>query len=97
LHPNQISQWKQEFSENSSVVFDQKGSNSEQEPIIDVSKLYSKIGELEMEKDFLKKYSKVGALIDCKLFVEKEAVLRIRKQCDVLDITRSALYYKAKG
>lgn len=55
LHPNQISQWKQEFLENSSVIFDQKGSNSKQEPIIDVSKLYSKIGELEMEKDFLKK------------------------------------------
>ena len=55
LHPNQISQWKQEFLENSSVVFEQKGSNSKQEPAIDVDKLYSKIGELEMEKDFLKK------------------------------------------
>ena len=55
LHPNQIRQWKQEFLENSSVVFEQKGSNSKQEPAIDVDKLYSKIGELEMEKDFLKK------------------------------------------
>jgi len=55
LHPNQIRQWKQEFLENSSVVFEQKGSNSKQEPSIDVDKLYSKIGELEMEKDFLKK------------------------------------------
>ena len=55
LHPNQIRQWKQDFLENSSVVFEQKGSNSKQEPSIDVDKLYSKIGELEMEKDFLKK------------------------------------------
>ena len=55
LHPNQISQWKQEFLESSSVVFEQKRSNSKQEPVIDVGKLYSKIGELEMEKDFLKK------------------------------------------
>jgi putative transposase len=36
-------------------------------------------------------------MIDCKLFIEKEAVLSIRKQCDLLDITRSALYYQAKG
>ena len=55
LHPNQIRQWKQDFLENSSVVFEQKGSNSKQGPAIDVDKLYSKIGELEMEKDFLKK------------------------------------------
>lgn len=55
LHSNQISQWKQEFLENSSAVFEQKGSNSNQEPAIDIGKLYSKIGELEMEKDFLKK------------------------------------------
>ena len=55
LHPNQISQWKQDFLENSCIVFEQKGSNSKQETAIDVGKLYSKIGELEMEKDFLKK------------------------------------------
>jgi putative transposase len=36
-------------------------------------------------------------MIDCKLFIEKEAVLSIRKQCALLDITRSALYYQAKG
>jgi len=36
-------------------------------------------------------------MIDSKLFIEKEAVLSIRKQCDLLDITRSALYYRAKG
>ncbi len=35
-------------------------------------------------------------MIDCKLFIEKEAVLYIRKQCDLLDITRSALYYQTK-
>jgi len=28
-------------------------------------------------------------MIDCKLFIEKEVVLSIRKQFDLLDITRS--------
>lgn len=55
LHPNQISQWKQEFLEKSAAVFDQKSPTSSSEPEVDVSKLYAKIGELQMERDFLKK------------------------------------------
>jgi transposase len=55
LHPNQISQWRQEFLENSAVVFEQKPKLSKSENAVDVDKLYSKIGELQMEKDFLKK------------------------------------------
>ena len=55
LHPNQISQWKQEFLENSALVFEQKPKLSKSESEVDVDKLYSKIGELQMEKDFLKK------------------------------------------
>ena len=31
LHPNQISQWKQEFLENSSLVFEQKTKSSTSE------------------------------------------------------------------
>lgn len=55
LHPNQISQWKQEFLENSALVFEQKTKSSRSDDHVDVDKLYSKIGELQMEKDFLKK------------------------------------------
>ncbi|MEO1653811.1 MAG: transposase [Bacteroidota bacterium] len=53
LHPNQISQWKKEFLENSESVFD--SSKSEENPEVDVDRLYSKIGQLEMERYFLKK------------------------------------------
>lgn len=54
IHPNIIGKWKQEFLENSASVFDKK-SESEPEQQIDVDKLYSKIGQLEIENDFLKK------------------------------------------
>lgn len=55
LHPNQISQWKQEFLENSALVFEHRLRVPKAEPDVDVDKLYTKIGELQMEKDFLKK------------------------------------------
>lgn len=63
LHPNQISQWKQEFIEKSTQVFNQKGGSVASEAEVDVSKLYAKIGELQMERDFLKKsLNKLGIL-----------------------------------
>jgi transposase len=55
LHPNQISQWKQEFLANSAVVFEQKSKSFVPDTTVNVENLYSKIGELQVEKDFLKK------------------------------------------
>ena len=54
LHPNQISQWKQELLEKSSSVFE---SSTKRKAEADVAsdQLNSKIGRLEMENDFLKK------------------------------------------
>lgn len=52
IHPNMISKWKQEFIDNSSKVFEK---DIDTENKVDVEKLYSKIGQLEIEKDFLKK------------------------------------------
>ena len=62
LHVNQISQWKKEFLEKSSLVFEGT-SHVQEEKTIDSDKLYSKIGKLEMENDFLKKnLRKLGKL-----------------------------------
>jgi len=62
LHPNQISNWKKEFLEQSSSVFESK-KKDELESAVDVDKLYAKIGRLEIENDFIKKnLKKLGAL-----------------------------------
>ena len=50
VHPNMISKWKQEFLEHSAEVFDQTKEVDNNE--VDLEKLYTKIGELEMENDF---------------------------------------------
>ena len=53
VHSNMISKWKQEFLERSYEIFEtapqSKIDEKEQE------KLFAKIGQLEMERDFLKK------------------------------------------
>lgn len=55
VHQNQISKWKQEFLNNSERVFDSKIKPNSGDKEDDVSLLYQKIGQLEMERDFLKK------------------------------------------
>ena len=58
VHSNMISKWKQEFLERSAEVFDKK---SDADSEIDTEKLYAKIGQLEIENDFLKKsLNKIG-------------------------------------
>ena len=58
VHPNMISKWKQEFLERSAEVFDKKTDTDSE---VDPEKLYAKIGQLEIENDFLKKsLNKIG-------------------------------------
>ena len=59
VHPNMISKWKQEFQERSPELFEKKSRDTDSE--VDLEKLYAKIGQLEMENDFLKKnLKKIG-------------------------------------
>jgi transposase len=59
LHPTQINHWKKEFIEKASLIFsmDSKSNVSEEKKAQEVmlDKLYSQIGQLKVENDFLKK------------------------------------------
>ena len=53
LQPNQITLWKKEFMNNANAAFETKGKTDDSEKEKD--QLYSKIGRLEVENDFLRK------------------------------------------
>jgi transposase len=57
IHPQQITDWKRHFMDNSEAAFERSGSedgkNAEHEKLI--GQLYAQIGQLKVENDFLKK------------------------------------------
>ena len=65
LHANQISLWKQEFLDNATGIFQTEKSKKEEKEKEETNsdELFSKIGRLEVENDFLKKnLKKLGHL-----------------------------------
>jgi len=62
IHPTQIAKWKKDFIENASAAFEVPGRKEDEEQV-DVDRLYSKIGRLEIERDFLKKSLKKTGLL----------------------------------
>lgn len=52
VHPAQITNWKKQLLEGATKVFE-SGATPKDENHIDVDALYKKIGQLEVERDFL--------------------------------------------
>lgn len=56
LHPNQVSQWKQQLLREGSDVFNDRGQRSELDAAAArETELYEQIGRLKMELEWLKK------------------------------------------
>jgi len=54
VHPTMITRWKQELAENAADLFG-KGKKKEESQDATIAELYRKIGQLEVENDFLSK------------------------------------------
>ena len=60
VHPVQVGPWKKAISEQAETLFDIKRGRQPVEASTDPERLYSEIGKLKMELDWLKKKSGVS-------------------------------------
>lgn len=55
VHPNQVSIWKKEYLDSAVATFSKPNVSDEKEKEQETDQLFKKIGQLEVENDFLKK------------------------------------------
>ena len=60
VHPTQVGLWKKELLEQASGLFDVKRGPKQVDPSASPERLYSEIGRLKMELDWLKKKSGIS-------------------------------------
>jgi transposase-like protein len=60
VHPTQVSEWKRELLVQASSIFEIKRGPRPVDPSTNPERLYSEIGRLKMELDWLKKKSGIG-------------------------------------
>ncbi|WP_245736442.1 IS3 family transposase [Roseovarius lutimaris] len=97
VHPTQIGTWKRAAIENMATAFARRGTAREQVSAAEVDKLHSKIGQLVVERDFLAEASHQFARDARQKMVSRDNKLSMRKQCELLQLSRSRLYYQPVG
>lgn len=60
VHPTQVNQWKKELLANAGSLFEGKRGPKPVDAQSDPDRLYAKIGQLNMELDWLKKKSGIS-------------------------------------
>ena len=85
IHPNQVRQWKKQALEKlPEAMADSRTKGARRGPSVDEEKLHQKIGQQAVE------IARRLEMID-----KSNHTFSIRKQCDLLGVNRSRVYYKA--
>lgn len=98
--PNNLKNWKKQFLENMSLAFDKSAVVKEYKDEIeslqkDKDQLAKKVGNLIVEKDFLvEKLLSLGSSKERKTLLDTEHTLSQNRQCKLLHISKSTLYYE---
>jgi len=97
VHSNQISKWKKKLLEELPELFSGKhrGQDVNREEL--EAELYRQIGQLKVELEWLKKNLNYSVEAKRKLIEQAHLKIPIKKQCELLGISRSGFYYQGKG
>ncbi|HCI48532.1 MAG TPA: IS3 family transposase [Bdellovibrionota bacterium] len=98
VNPNMISKWKQQALQNMESLFGKVSVNMSSAGEEEIKTLHAKIGELTVERDFLgESLQTVGTGGLQKMIGKNHPKLSVRKQCELLCLNRSTVYYTPKG
>ena len=99
VHPVQVSQWKKEVSERLPEVFAKPSAQVRDEIARDQKEkeLYARIGQLQMELEWLKKkLARSGTEERRRMIEPAHPRLSVRQQCELLELPRSTYYHRPK-
>jgi len=95
VHSNQINQWCKRLLEELPDIFSKKRQKKEKDTEELQAELYQQIGQLKVELDRLKKS------LNCSIDIKRQCIdpnhflIPIARQCDFLELCRSAYYYQS--
>jgi len=98
--PKNLQNWKKQFLENMSLAFDKSAvvkeyKNEIEELQKEKDLIAKKLGETIVEKEFLE--GKLVSLVSSKnrkTFIDTKLTISVNKQCKLLGIAKSSLYYE---
>src|SRR5215204_49240 len=92
--PLQISKWKKQFLESLPQIFDNSNKSPTEQNEELVNQLYQQIGQMKVELDWLKKNLPFSAKVKRALVEPENKRISILRQCQLLGINRSTIYYR---
>ena len=98
VHPNQVSAWKRQAMEGLVEVFSKGAEHRRRDHESEVRDLHAKIGELIVERDFF--IARVRSMSRSErraMIVRDHPALSLSRQCRLLSVGRSSLYYEPTG
>lgn len=91
MHPTQVGLWKKELQEQASSLFETKRGVKPVDPSASSERLYSEIGRLKMELDWLEKVRDQPITVR-KQWVGATEPLPLMRQCELAGVARSTVY-----
>lgn len=96
IHPTMITGWKRTATLNMATAFRDRNTTELTISDQEIEKLHAKIGQLVVER-FCRKPPASFSALEAKAVKQDHPDLSVRRQCSLLSLVRSGLYYQPRG